>query len=312
MTALYRPSAQVKKGDRFLDQARNLRDKWKDLIPSGDLVTLQNRITLASEMRVGLDSKSGLSKISHARTYRKYTLETLRIVKATSDRARDANVIIINDETQEEQRQRIVGVAETIYRSFFGYKDPFPTPEQESIWVKSVWAMACVKTGTEMSLSTDLAEKLNLQLAKAGPRFRDDIKKRVTPLVERHYKFVTNKSPESFNENAELSRRLKTDAYFSDTTEGKLGLPYRHPIIQQVINIVWFNDRSGDGVVFSNNFNPMPYETIALVLTVIKVSTHESATHCTSSDMIFVTQDVITQEFHAFPGMGGVFGRKTG
>ena len=94
------PSAQAKKGDGYLEEARNLRDQWGQLIPSGDLTTLQNRITMsvlflltlratlftlcmprATDMRHGLDGKFGLSKVAHARTYRKYSQETLRVVK---------------------------------------------------------------------------------------------------------------------------------------------------------------------------------------------------------------------------------------
>ena len=62
---------------------------------------------------------------------------------------------------------------------------------------------------------------------------------------------------------------MKTDAAFSKGDEEN-ALPYQNRIIQQAINIVWFNDRSSDGVVFPNLFNPMPYEAIALVLTVVR------------------------------------------
>ena len=98
--ALILPSAQAKKGDGYLEEARSLRDQWGQLIPSNDLIALQSRITMsvlfvfaihttlftlcmprATEMRHGMDGKIGLSKIVHARTYRKYSQETLRVVK---------------------------------------------------------------------------------------------------------------------------------------------------------------------------------------------------------------------------------------
>ena len=83
------PSARAKKGDVYLDEARNLRDRWGQLIPSGDLTTIQNRITMSAlfvlslrgtrlftfcmlrttEMRQGLDGKMGLSKMTQARAY---------------------------------------------------------------------------------------------------------------------------------------------------------------------------------------------------------------------------------------------------
>ena len=67
-------------------EARDLRDHLGQLIPSGDLITVQNRITMsglfvltlhdtslftscmsrATETRNGLDGKIGFSKIAHA------------------------------------------------------------------------------------------------------------------------------------------------------------------------------------------------------------------------------------------------------
>jgi hypothetical protein len=102
-----------------------------------------------------------------------------------------------------------------------------------------------------------------------GPQFRAAVKGRIAPLVERYYGFETSNAPKSLSHNIELARALKTDGAFSrDDEENEL--PYHHRIIQQAINVVWFNDRSSDGIVFSNLFNPMPYEAIALVLAVVR------------------------------------------
>jgi hypothetical protein len=102
-----------------------------------------------------------------------------------------------------------------------------------------------------------------------GPQFRAAVKGKVAPLVERYYGFETSKAPKSLSHNIELARALKTDGAFSRGDEENQ-LPYHHRIIQQAINVVWFNDRSSDGIVFSNLFNPMPYEAIALVLAVVR------------------------------------------
>jgi hypothetical protein len=94
------PSAQANKGDEYLRKARDLRDQWGQLIPSNDITAIQNRITMlalfvsslhailfthcvlrATDLRHGLDDKFGVSKIVHARTYRKYARETLRVIQ---------------------------------------------------------------------------------------------------------------------------------------------------------------------------------------------------------------------------------------
>jgi hypothetical protein len=52
---------------------------------------------------------------------------------------------------------------------------------------------------------------------------------------------------------------------------GRPNYPYRHPIIQNVINITWFNHKDDGGIVFHEYFTPIPIETIALALTVVRV-----------------------------------------
>jgi hypothetical protein len=93
------------------------------------------------------------------------------------------------------------------------------------------------------------------------------VKAKVTPLVTKFYEFETGEAAEILNLNIEKARSLKTDATFIN---GERGLPYRHPIIQQCINVIWFEDHRGEGVRFDKEFNPVPYEAVALVLTAVR------------------------------------------
>ena len=40
------PSAQARRGDETLGRARSLRDQFREVIPSDEMVSLQNRITM--------------------------------------------------------------------------------------------------------------------------------------------------------------------------------------------------------------------------------------------------------------------------
>ena len=97
-----------------------------------------------------------------------------------------------------------------------------------------------------------------------------DVKAKVTPLVVKFYGFETGEAAEILNQNVERARNLKTDTTFIN---GEHGFPYRHPIIQQCINVIWFGGRRGEGVRFTNEFNLMPYEAVALVLTAVRTFT---------------------------------------
>lgn len=263
MTSLL-PSAQARRGDEDLERARSLRDQFREEIPRDGMTSLQNRITMTTEMRVGLDSKWGLSKWSHARAYRKHAEETFHIVKTTSDRFRDdAEFNGLQDVTYDEQMRRTIDAAEATYRCYLSSKDAFPDPEQASKWEKTVWPVACTRTGTRLSQPDDLADRLST----VGLRFLADVKAKVTPLVIRIYGFETGGAAEILNQNIERARTLKTDTTFIN---GEHGSPYRHPIIQQCINVIWFGDHRGEGVRFRNEFSPMPYEAVTLVLTTIE------------------------------------------
>ncbi|KAH9165361.1 hypothetical protein EDB89DRAFT_305924 [Lactarius sanguifluus] len=98
------------------------------------------------------------------------------------------------------------------------------------------------------------------------------MKKNVTPLVEtleRFYGFDKSKAQGSLNNNIANVQNLKTNSAFINDDKGDK-LPYRRPVIQKAVNVIWFNDRSSDGIVFQSSFNPMPYGAIALVLAVIE------------------------------------------
>ncbi|KAH9168322.1 hypothetical protein EDB89DRAFT_2203553 [Lactarius sanguifluus] len=248
----YFSSAQEKKGDGYLDEARNLRDQWGQVIPSSDLTAVQNRITMATEMRHGLDGKIGFSKITHARACRKYSKETLRVVKTTSDRVRDAEFISLVHEPHDEKERRVVRKAEAICRAFLSYKDALVGPNFRA----------------EVGMGKSRLASGMQRLAQTSPhrvallrRYEEE-----SHAAERFYGFDTSKA--CLNNNIANVQNLKTNSAFINDDKGD-NLPYRHPIIQKTVNVIWFNDRSSDGIVFQSSVNPMPYEAIALVLAVI-------------------------------------------
>jgi len=47
---------------------------------------------------------------------------------------------------------------------------------------------------------------------------------------------------------------------------------YQAPIIQKVINSMWFANKRNEGVVFDEYFRPFPKVGLALVLTAVAIS----------------------------------------
>jgi len=42
-------------------------------------------------------------------------------------------------------------------------------------------------------------------------------------------------------------------------------------VISEVLHMVWFDGKTSQGVVFERLFNPIPFETLALIMTVVSV-----------------------------------------
>lgn len=44
---------------------------------------------------------------------------------------------------------------------------------------------------------------------------------------------------------------------------------YKHPVLQKAVNVMWFLNKHNEGVVFGDDFSPIPIPALALVLTAV-------------------------------------------
>jgi hypothetical protein len=127
--------------------------------------------------------------------------------------------------------------------------------------------VASLKGCASIQLRTIDLPNAAMQLAVIAPRFRADVKGKITPLVQTLYGFE-KEATVSHYQNMDRARDLKKDKAFVNNEKR---VPYHHPIIQQAVNVVWFNDgRRSEGVMFAHELFPLPYEAIALILAVVR------------------------------------------
>jgi Domain of unknown function (DUF6532) len=121
------------------------------------------------------------------------------------------------------------------------------------------------------------------------------MKAKIKHQVDMIYGFDTSHAPDRISRNAVLAQALLADLTFiyhvcpiaSPSTppsyhhlrqETNIGgtprHPYRHPAIQKAINMMWFQSKDDDGIVFHEYFTPIPIQAIALVLTVVRSKPH--------------------------------------
>jgi hypothetical protein len=66
---------------------------------------------------------------------------------------------------------------------------------------------------------------------------------------------------------------------------GRPRFPYRHPIIQKVVNIAWFQNKDDLGIIFHEYFAPIPFAVIAIALTVVSI---EATFPCLDADGLYL------------------------
>ncbi|KAI0257084.1 hypothetical protein BJV78DRAFT_8286 [Lactifluus subvellereus] len=163
---------------------------------------------------------------------------------------------------------RVIRVARSLYRCHLACEDAFPSSTKSAEWATAVWNDACARTATYPCPSSQPE-----LFAVSSMHLLSEMKRNIMHAVETSYGFDTSKAPHSIGNNANLAHTMLTRMTFiyRDYNHGGTPhLPYRHPIIQKAINIIWFGDQDADGIVFHEYFSTMPIPAIALVLTMIE------------------------------------------
>ena len=127
---------------------------------------------------------------------------------------------------------------------------------------------------------------LYVQFPDSSVKLFLETKKKISDTVEVYYDFDASRSNDS--RNADLASALLRDMSFvycvcpffvtlhflltvtQDNPNKALHRPYQHPVIQKAINITWFRNSGGDGLVFSKYFSPLPVPAIAFIVTTVR------------------------------------------
>ncbi|KAH9167169.1 hypothetical protein EDB89DRAFT_137186 [Lactarius sanguifluus] len=104
-------------------------------------------------------------------------------------------------------------------------------------------------------------------------KFFIDTKTKIMHAVEAQYGFDTSHTPDSISNNASLAQALLSHMAFiyrESNLGGDLRHPYRHPGLQEAINITWFRDKEADGVTYNEHFSQLSIPAIAFILAVVE------------------------------------------
>ncbi|KAI5980564.1 hypothetical protein EDD15DRAFT_2382220 [Pisolithus albus] len=176
------------------------------------------------------------------------------------------------------------------YRARLCAEAPMPDHLIETNLLDASWVQACKVTGRNMARSPQLAKIVT----NRGSQVCGQLKTKLRPLVEAIFGFHSSQSKTAIKKNRSLAEGLKEGTNFafkhmSADDDGRRGF-LKAPLIQKIINTMWFANKHDDGVRFHNHFKPFPYPALALVLTAIECCIDEWMTG-TRTDIPFSIQE---------------------
>ncbi|KAG2114531.1 hypothetical protein DEU56DRAFT_933783, partial [Suillus clintonianus] len=186
-------------------------------------------------------------------------------MKKHSDGSRLPSRVKVTD--FDDVSKDILVTAISIFRCLIVTQAPFPDSiADETMLGKEAWREACQLKGINIKL-TPLAIKM---LLKRTSHVRGELKTKMRSLTRIFFGFRSSESRDVIRQNRDLAESLKNGSsfVFKDWT-AKTGI-YKTDLLQDGINIMWFANRSDEGIVYNQYFNPMPIKVIALTLTVIE------------------------------------------
>ncbi|KAI6117947.1 hypothetical protein F5141DRAFT_994084, partial [Pisolithus sp. B1] len=141
---------------------------------------------------------------------------------------------------------------------------PMPDHAIETTLLDASWAQACKVTRVNLAHAPQLAKLVT----SCGSQVHSQLKTKLCPLIEAMFSFHSSQSKSVIKKNQILAESLKEGMNFAfkDMQRGFL----KAPLIQKIINTMWFANKHGNRVMFHNHFKPFPYPALALVLTAIK------------------------------------------
>ncbi|KAH7926124.1 hypothetical protein BV22DRAFT_1009785 [Leucogyrophana mollusca] len=175
----------------------------------------------------------------------------------------------------DEFTQDVLSVAIAIFRCLVCTTAPFPdTTAIETKLAEQAWKEACRRTG----LNIRLTPAIHKMITKRTSHVRGELKTKARPLAATFFNFRSGGHKSTIARNRQHADDLKEKDLFAYLdTELRKGL-YKTEIIQLVLNDMWFANRHDEGILYHEFFNPIPVETVALILTAIECCIDEWTT----------------------------------
>ncbi|KDQ52227.1 hypothetical protein JAAARDRAFT_138972, partial [Jaapia argillacea MUCL 33604] len=162
--------------------------------------------------------------------------------------------------------QSILKVATSHYRCRVSTENPYPNNNDQVKWAAKAWLRACQDKGVDLEMEEEQSKLITARALQV----HGELKTAACLLVVTHYGLRAGTDKKTINCTRKLVANLKKGLAFAfEDPATRYGM-YQHPIIQQLINTMWFQDPHDKGLIYHRYFKRrIPLVTIALILTAV-------------------------------------------
>ncbi|KAG2034074.1 hypothetical protein BDR03DRAFT_828963, partial [Suillus americanus] len=126
----------------------------------------------------------------------------------------------------------------------------------------------CLVVSNMAELTIQLTPSLVKMMTKRTSHVHGELKTKMRGLTASFFGFRARRSTLAITQNRDLAESLKEGSHFVfKDWEMKCSI-YKTDLIQSVSHM-WFANRSDEGIVYAKYFDPLPVQTMALVLTAV-------------------------------------------
>ncbi|KAF8811837.1 hypothetical protein BYT27DRAFT_7088601 [Phlegmacium glaucopus] len=160
------------------------------------------------------------------------------------------------------------------YESLISAIDTFPDGLTQGDWARACWKNTAKNTKKRFELTS----RMEGLIKKRGSRIRGHVLNQVRSQIVATYGFSRQTSMTTLAKNCLLSAQLAEGAAFHYKDPSKPSGYAQNKIISEVIHLAWFEDATAPGVMFPDLVNPISFNTMALIFTLIKFCIKEWST----------------------------------
>ncbi|KAL1937296.1 hypothetical protein VTO73DRAFT_13860 [Trametes versicolor] len=175
----------------------------------------------------------------------------------------------------DEEAQEAMALAVVHFKSMVMSEHAYPGKLTDKIWATTAWYQAVEQLHIELAPNQDVLKLI----ARYSWILRGELKVVAQGYVPGYYGFRPLVDPATQDYNRQLAATLSRNRTFTYQTINKgsddhEGL-YEAPVIQMIINRVFYKHASDDGVLLHDIYHPFPLKGLALVLAAIQCAIDE-------------------------------------